>query len=189
LSGVAANIKLLLKLIQEHQNASHKDNDRRRMLRVATMLTILDSVKARIRKCQSFGKQKSELRRCNTDLKPPSAKCLLLPPDNHHHHPSSSSSGGGGNGSSSSSTSVKSLEVMCASLGREKEIMAKELSRKEHQMSDLQDDITDLKEHNHMLIEKLKTFQSSGRDSDEPERMKEVKEKSRILTEQLLRSL
>ncbi|XP_047953262.1 uncharacterized protein LOC125199201 [Salvia hispanica] len=73
LDGAAAPIKLLLKLIQDHKDACGKGHDSRRMLRVATMVTILDTVKTRIQKCQSFGNKttKATLRRCNTGLSQP----------------------------------------------------------------------------------------------------------------------
>lgn len=65
-------MKLLLKLIQDHKMACDQEkNGHRRMLRVATMMTILDNVRDRIQKCQSFGNKKAEaeLRRCNTELR------------------------------------------------------------------------------------------------------------------------
>ncbi|KAL0300568.1 UNVERIFIED_CONTAM: hypothetical protein Sradi_6333600 [Sesamum radiatum] len=71
LEGVTANVKLLLKLIQDHKDACDKEkNGRRRMLRVATMITILDNVRDRIQKSQSFGNKRSEADLINTDLRP-----------------------------------------------------------------------------------------------------------------------
>ncbi|KAL0328992.1 UNVERIFIED_CONTAM: hypothetical protein Scaly_2331800 [Sesamum calycinum] len=57
--------------LMDHKDACDKEkNGSRRMLRVATM--ILDNVRDRIQKSQSFGNKRSEadLRRCNTDLRP-----------------------------------------------------------------------------------------------------------------------
>ncbi|KAL7131115.1 hypothetical protein ABFS83_13G177200 [Erythranthe nasuta] len=149
LQGVAAHVKLLLKLIQDHKEACGKEkNDRRRMLRVATMMTILDTVRARIQKCQSFGKRKPELRRCNTDLRA-----------------NQSSSGDAAvvdekeklrRELSASLATRKSLEIMCSSLGKEKEIMAAELSRKVQELKGLEELLDDLKAQNQILLDKVR---------------------------------
>ncbi|GLT51259.1 hypothetical protein SLA2020_246800 [Shorea laevis] len=70
--GLATNVKLLLKLIQENNKASAREQDDRKPQRMAGMITILDDVRTRIKKSQSMiGKRSmAELRRCNTDLRP-----------------------------------------------------------------------------------------------------------------------
>ncbi|PIN03083.1 hypothetical protein CDL12_24395 [Handroanthus impetiginosus] len=156
LQGVAANLKLLLKLIQEHKDACYKEkNDHRRMLRVATMMTILDTVRARIQKCQSFGnkRSKAELQRCNTDLSPKhtpmdkrhSGELVILDEKEKLRRELNASL-----------AARKSLQIMCSSLGKEKEIMAAELSRKVQELNGMDELINDLKAQNEMLLEKVR---------------------------------
>lgn len=185
LEGVAANIKLILKLIQDHEDACSKGkNDSRRMLRVATMMTILDNVRTRIQKCQSFGNKRSvaALRRCNTDLRP--------------NHPPKDKKVSGSGGEvvmdekeklkrelAACTAAKKSLEMMCSSLGKEKEIMAKELSRKVHALNEMEEVVNDLKAQNQELVKRLHKYVEGQ--SDEIEAMQE---RIKNLTELLLRS-
>ncbi|PWA35716.1 myosin heavy chain-related protein [Artemisia annua] len=119
LEGVAANIKLLLKLVQDHKEACQKNtNDGRRMLRVAGMMTILDLVRTRIQKCQSFGVQRAALRRCNSDIR----ACVekdKAPTDSMLDDQKEMLK----RELNVSMTARKTLEKMCSSLGKEKEIM------------------------------------------------------------------
>lgn len=68
--GLATNVKLLLKLIQDHNGSSTKENDERKFHRVNGMMFILDEARSRIQKIQSTSQRRAELRRCNTDLRP-----------------------------------------------------------------------------------------------------------------------
>ncbi|CAH2071749.1 unnamed protein product [Thlaspi arvense] len=71
LEGISTNVKLLLKLVQDHNEATSKQRDDWKAQRVNTMMTILDDLKARIQKAQQQSSSgKKELRRCNTELKP-----------------------------------------------------------------------------------------------------------------------
>ncbi|KAL0305450.1 UNVERIFIED_CONTAM: hypothetical protein Sradi_5962300 [Sesamum radiatum] len=122
LEGVAAHVKLLLKLIKDHKDAcdnKEKKNDARRMLRVATMMTILDTIRSRIQKCQSFGGK----RYAGDDEKDKLRREL-----------------------GASLAARKSLEIMCSSLGKEKEIMAAELLKKVHELNEMEELINDLKD-------------------------------------------
>lgn len=183
---MAANIKLMLKLIQDHKDACSKGkNDSRRMLRVATMMTILDNVRTRIQKCQSFGNKRSEaaLRRCNTDLRP--------------NHPPKDKKVGGGEAVAvdekeklkrelaACTAAKRSLEMMCSSLGKEKEIMAKELSRKVHALNEMEEVVNDLKAQNEELVKRLQKSVEGESDGAEVEAMQE---RIKNLTELLLRS-
>ncbi|KAF9608170.1 hypothetical protein IFM89_007556 [Coptis chinensis] len=57
--GLTTNVKLLLKIIQDHNSAFPKEDGGRKMQRrVAGMLTILDDVKHRIQKSQSSDKKR-----------------------------------------------------------------------------------------------------------------------------------
>lgn len=203
LEGVAANVKLLLKLIQDHKNACHKQkNDGRRKLRVATMMTILDNVRTRIQKCQLGNKRSdAELRRCNTDIQA--------------RHVTKESKHGGDlvadeqeklrKALNASLAARKSLEAMCSSLGKEKEIMESELAKKNHEVNEMEELIGDLKAQNETLLEKVKECASEHRDYNKsaaggaglvvgPEITQGhanaiLQERNRALSEHLLRSL
>lgn len=186
LEGVAANIKLLLKLIQEHKNACNKEkNDGRRMLRVATMMTILDSVRTRIQKCQSFGnKSPSE-----------AESTSHVPIDKKHQEVMIDEKEKLRKQLNASLVARKSLEVMCSSLGKEKEIMAAELSKKVHELNEMEDLINDLKEQNENLVERLherakeekeKQYSSGGGES---QGNIALQERNKVLSENLLKSL
>ncbi|WMV41532.1 hypothetical protein MTR67_034917 [Solanum verrucosum] len=186
LEGVAANIKLLLKLIQEHKNACNKEkNDGRRMLRVATMMTILDSVRTRIQKCQSFGnKSPSE-----------AESTSHVPIDKKHHEVMIDEKEKLRKQLNASLVARKSLEVMCSSLGKEKEIMAAELSKKVHELNEMEDLINDLKEQNENLVERLHeraTKQKERRHSSDGGELQgniALQERNKALSENLLKSL
>ncbi|XP_059638465.1 uncharacterized protein LOC132280750 [Cornus florida] len=190
LEGVAANVKLLLKLIQDHNEACAKEkNDSRRMLRVAGMMTILDNVRTRIQKCQSFGlKKEAELRRCNTDVKSsnvPMDKRIMEPIADEKEKLRRKLAG--------SLAARKSLEIMCSSLGKEKEIMAAELSRKVHELTGMEELINDLKAQNETLLERVHECAAQHKSGGGLERQGQVyaalQERNRALSEQLLRSL
>ncbi|KAL2524415.1 myosin heavy chain-related [Abeliophyllum distichum] len=191
LEGVAANVKLLLKLIQDHKDACNKEKkDGRRMLRVATMMTILDNVRTRIKKCQSFGNKSSEaeLRRCNTDLKP-----NHVPRDKRHSEPIADEKERLRKELNASLAARKSLEIMCSSLGKEREIMAAELSRKVHELNGMEELINDFKAQNETLLEKVQECASDhkerGGNEGEMQENIALQERNNVLSEQLLRSL
>lgn len=171
-------MKLLLKLIKDHKDAcdnKEKKNDGRRMLRVATMMTILDTVRSRIQKCQSFGGQRSA-GEAVADEKEKLRREL-----------------------SASMAARKSLEIMCSSLGKEKEIMAAELSKKVHELSEMEELINDLKEQNETLLEKVRECGLKHRDErcdgglgggeSQGNAALQLQERNKALSEQLLRSL
>ncbi|KAM7524865.1 hypothetical protein LguiA_014767 [Lonicera macranthoides] len=195
LEGVAVNIKLLLKLIEDHKNACAKEKkDGRRMLRVAGMMTILDMVRSRIQKCQSFGLKTSEateLRRCNTDLRPRNTtkekKVSDQPCDEKECLKKQINT---------SLAARKSLEVMCSSLGKEKEIMAVELARKAQEVNGMEDYINDLKAQNATLLEKVQEYAASDHkkkcnivEEAEKQGIATLQERNKVLSDQLLWSL
>lgn len=188
-----ANVKLLLK----HNEACNTDD--RKIQRVAGMMTILDDVKARIQRSQSFGrKREAELRRCNTDLRrsnidlrhnniPRDRKCLQEPiPDDKINFRKELSA---------SMAARKSLEVMCSSLGKEKEIMAVELARKVQELNGMEELIGDLKAQNEMLLTKVQTCASEHKEKkcsvggETSQGNAALQERNKELSEQLLRSL
>ncbi|KAL0363609.1 UNVERIFIED_CONTAM: hypothetical protein Scaly_1316100 [Sesamum calycinum] len=178
LEGVAAHVKLLLKLIKDHKDAcdnKEKKNDARRMLRVATMMTILDTIRSRIQKCQSFGGK----RYAGDDEKDKLRREL-----------------------GASLAARKSLEIMCSSLGKEKEIMAGELLKKVHELNEMEELINDLKDQNETLLEKVRECALKHRDENgddclgrggggggESQGSASLQERNKVLSEQLLRSL
>ncbi|KAL3624776.1 hypothetical protein CASFOL_031444 [Castilleja foliolosa] len=187
LEGVAANIKLLLKLTQDHKDACDKEkNGSRRMLRVATMMTILDNIRDRIQKCQSFGNRVgsgAEMRRCNTIPKPrnppvPRVESDGLDEENERLRRELSGS----------LAAQKSLQAMCTSLGKEKEIMAAELSRRVHELGATEELINDLKVQNEMLLEKVKKC-ASEKKHDGGGVNSALRERNDVLSEQLLKML
>ncbi|KAJ8550213.1 hypothetical protein K7X08_034139 [Anisodus acutangulus] len=194
LEGVAANFKLLLKLIQDHKDVCNKGNtDGLRMLRVATMMTILDNVRTRIQKCQSFGDKKrssceTKLRRCYSDLKLTSD---VPNKEKKQHEPMILDEKERLKRQLNASlVARKSLEVMCSSLGKEKEIMAAELSKKVHEVNEMEDLINELKEQNECLVERLHGWSSNSNSrSAEKQGNVALQDRNRVLSEQLLRSL
>ncbi|PON71645.1 myosin heavy chain-like protein [Parasponia andersonii] len=201
--GIATNIKLLLKLVQDHNEAGTRDGvDDRKSQRVAGMMSIIEDVKTRIQKSQSSGR-KPELRRCNTDLL-------------------RSNNGGGGSSSSAprdntkksnelpindekerlkrqlsmSLAARKSLEILCGSLGKEKEIIASELSRKVQECASLEELVSDLRAQNDMLLGKVKACAAEHKERRSSSGVGEtsqgnaaLQERNRALSEQLLKSL
>jgi hypothetical protein len=186
LEGVAAHIKLLLKLTQDHKEACDKEkNDKRRMLRVATMMTILDNVRDRIQKCQSFGSKKNEpeLRRCNTDLR----RNALIPKEKKPaNEPVVDEKEKLRRQLSASLAARKSLEIMCSSLGKEKMIMSGELSKKIFELRELEELVSDLKNQNEVLLGKVQEY---AENSEKPTGNTVLQERNKSLSEHLLRSL
>lgn len=187
LEGVAANVKLLLKLVQDHKDAcqTHK-HDGRRMLRVAGMMTILDMVRTRIQKCQSFGADRSELRRCNSDMRTSIVENDKRSTESHVVDDKEKLK----RQLSASSAARKSLEAMCSSLGKEKEIMMGELARKAHELAEMEDHIEDLKAQNDSLLERVKDCAEVHEPGvKEPQETSSVYEHNKALKDQLMRSL
>ncbi|XP_065857773.1 uncharacterized protein [Euphorbia lathyris] len=201
LEGIATNVKLLLKLIQEHNGAS--TNDDRKTQRMAGMMTILEDVKSRVEKSyqsKSSRKRLAELRRCNTELRP-SRGVVATPTPSQTPTPSPSTPRERKwqqepgideyerirKQLSASLAARKSLEIMCCSLGKEKNIMACELSRKNSELNGMEELVNDLKAQNKTLLAKLQ--------SNAPDHM-EIKNgavgsggEAAALSDQLLKSL
>ncbi|KAK1422798.1 hypothetical protein QVD17_18085 [Tagetes erecta] len=179
LEGVAANVKLLLKLIQEHKDACKTQrNDGRRMLRVAGMMTIIDMVRTRIQKCQSFGTKRADLAR-SSPVQSPKDKRLT---DSIMHDDKESLK----RELIATLAARKSLEIMCSSLGKEKEIMTGELTKKAHELAEMEEHINNLKAQNETLLEKVHECAEVHKDG---EREKETQEHNKKLSKQLLKSL
>lgn len=181
-------MKVLLKLILDHQEASTKDNDDRRTQRIAGMMTILDDVKSRIEKSQSGKKRLAELRRCNTDLRPSRATR-----DKKPQEPVSDDKEKLRKQLNASLAARKSLEIMCSSLGKEKEIMASELSKKVHELNEIEEFVNDLKTQNGTLLAKLQALAAEQRENKyivgETQGNMALQDRNKLLSEQLLKSL
>lgn len=191
LEGVAATVKLLLKLIQDHNAACTKEkNDGRRMLRVAGMMTILENVRTRIQKCQSFGlKNEAEMRGCNADH-----KSCNVQSDKRPSEPIIDEKSKLRKELNASLAARKSLEIMCTSLGKEKEIMAAELAKKVQELSGMEELTNDLKVQNETLSEKVKEYAAEHKEKKighggETKANAALLERNKALSEQLLRSL
>ncbi|KAF8112194.1 hypothetical protein N665_0066s0068 [Sinapis alba] len=193
LEGISTNVKLLLKLVQDHNEANSKQRDEWKAQRVNTMMAILDDLKTRILKAQqqSSSSGKKELRRCNTELKPrqdpnrsPTKPPLHDPDDVQKLRKELSAS----------MAARKSLQMMCSSLGKEKEIMAIELSRKAYELTEMEELISDLKAQNEKLLKKVQNCAvehkkedgdgGGGGDKDMP-----LQGRNKELSEQLLKSI
>ncbi|XP_050368802.1 uncharacterized protein LOC126786880 [Argentina anserina] len=188
LEGIAANVKLLLKLIQDQNEA--KDNDARKTQRVAGMISIIDDVKTRIQKSQNVGRR-AELRRCNTDLRPNAP-----PKDKRSHEPITDEKEKLRRSLSASLAARKSLEIMCSSLGKEKEIIAKELARKVQEFQGMEEHINDLRAQNEKLLAKVKVCAAEHKENKygngevgATHENAALQERNKELSEQLLKSL
>ncbi|XP_062094810.1 uncharacterized protein LOC133800771 [Humulus lupulus] len=193
--GISTNVKLLLKLVQDHNEAGTKDD--RKTQRVAGMMSILEDLKTRIQKSQSSGR-KPELRRCNTDLKTGNNA-----PRDSNRKPNEVAINDDKEKLkrqlSMSLAARKSLEIMCTSLGKEKEIMASELSRKVQEVAELEELISDLRAQNDMLLGKVKACAVEHKEIRRPSLLSSVgetsqgnaalQERNKALSEQLLKSL
>ncbi|OAY29205.1 uncharacterized protein LOC110600827 [Manihot esculenta] len=184
LEGIATNVKLLLKIIQEHNGAS--TNDDRKAQRIAGMITILDDVKSRIQKSQTAKKRLAELRRCNTELRPSGT-----PRDRKSQEPVTGDDNQKLRKQLTASLSArKSLEVMCSSLGKEKEIMAGELARKVHELDGMEELVGDLKAQNGTLLTKLRSnFAEKKSSVGDVQVNAALQDRNKTLSEQLLKSL
>ncbi|KAJ4824241.1 hypothetical protein Tsubulata_018062 [Turnera subulata] len=188
LGGIATNVKLLLKLIQEHL-ASTKDHDNRTTQRVAGMLAILDDIKTRLQKSQSGKKRFAELRRCNTDLRPNQNQ---VPTPRKPQETVTDEKDKLRRQLTACMAARKSLEVMCSSLGKEKEIMAAELAKKVHELNEMEQLVNDLRVQNEKMMNRLKSCAQEHKDKkccgtgggDTA-----LQERNKALSEQLLKSL
>ncbi|XP_058070876.1 uncharacterized protein LOC131219893 [Magnolia sinica] len=195
LEGVAASVKLLLKLVQEHNDAaaSNKDIDGRKTQRVASMIGVLDDIRSRIEKSQPSGrklKREAELRRCNTDLRrtqnPQKERKLQEPIHEENQRLRKELS--------TNLAARKSLERMFSSLGKEKEIMATELARKAQELNGMEEHINDLKAQNEMLLAKVKCCASEHKEKKingggDLHGNVALQERNKALSDQLLKSL
>ncbi|MED6183342.1 hypothetical protein PIB30_037069 [Stylosanthes scabra] len=184
--GITTNVRLLLKLIQDHNGASMKENEERKFHRVNGIMSILDEVRSRIQRIQTSTKRKAELRRCNTDLRPNipisnDRKQPELPVDEKERLRKELNA---------SFMARQSLQAMCASLGKEKQIMAAELARKAQELTEMEEILGDLKTQNDMLAEKLYACSSEKKNNDaEIEGNIALQERNKALSEQLQKSL
>ncbi|KAK6917116.1 hypothetical protein RJ641_017867 [Dillenia turbinata] len=187
LGDVATNIKLLLKLFQDHNDATIKDNDDRRKHRLSNIMTILDQVKTRIQESESVEKKtRPELRRCNTELRCPRDQKPNEPINEKEKFRKELNA---------SLAARKSLEVMCSSLGKEKKIMASELAKKVQEVNELEELVNDLKVQNEKLLGKVQTCAAKHKDKKygggetQSSVNAALQERNNALSEQLLKSL
>lgn len=172
------------------------------------MMTILDNAKDRIQKCQSFGLKKpdSELRRCNTDLRrtpaPPGKKPVggteaALVAVEEEEGEVDEEKERLRRDLSSSVAAQRNLRAMCSSLGKEKKFMEAELSKKVHELSEMEELLNNLKAQNETLRQKVQECLSDhkerksggGGGGGEMHVALVLQERNKALSEQLMRSL
>ncbi|GMH01449.1 hypothetical protein Nepgr_003288 [Nepenthes gracilis] len=186
LEGVATNVKLLLKLIQDHQEACDKGNDDRKAQRVAGIISILDNVKARMQKTLQ---KKPELRRCYTEMK---AKPVVprdreeepqLVDDEKERLRRELHNG---------FAAQKQLGVMLSTLGKEKEIIARELARKVQELNEMEELVNGLRAQNEKLSAKVKAWAAEKQKKTgqgEARLNSALQEQNKCMSEQLFKSL
>ncbi|QCD76961.1 hypothetical protein DEO72_LG1g583 [Vigna unguiculata] len=189
LEGLATRVKLLLKLIQDHNGSGTKEHVERKDQRVNGMMLILDEVRNKVQTIQSTNKRRAELRRCKTDLRTvPTSKDKKHPPDVPIDEKEKLK-----RELNASLVARQSLQALCSSLGKEKQIMASELARKAQELTELEDLIGDLKAQNDMLMEKLHEWSSEHKEKKsnvvEMECNIVLRERNRVLSEQLQKSI
>ncbi|KAI4365218.1 hypothetical protein MLD38_021224 [Melastoma candidum] len=201
--GIAANVMLLLKLIHDHNHESAKSNDDRRKQRLAGMISILDDVKFRMQKSQGTGARKAEFRRCNSELRPRMHGNVPLPRVKKTSEPGSLALADVDDIEqmrkelNASLAARKSLEMMCSSLGREKEFMSTELLKKVHELSELEELVEDLKAQNETLLAKVRACATEHKErrilgnnlGGEPLDNALLHERNKELSKKLLKSL
>uniref|UniRef100_A0A9I9CFN4 Outer dense fiber protein 2 n=1 Tax=Cucumis melo TaxID=3656 RepID=A0A9I9CFN4_CUCME len=188
--GVSTNVRILLKLIHEYKEASVKGNDGSKNQRISEMMQIIDEVKSQILKSQSLGKRKeAALRRCNTDLR------RNVPKDKKTNEPIITDEKERLRRELNASVAArKSLESICSSIGKEKEIIAKELARTVQQLHGMEEHVNDLKAQNEMLMCKVQACVAEHRVKknnvpDAQGNIEALQKRNKVLTEQLLKSL
>ncbi|MED6168287.1 hypothetical protein PIB30_010345 [Stylosanthes scabra] len=151
LEGVATNIKLLLKLIEDYNGG--KESDQHKIQRVNGIMSILDETRGRIQRFQlnniKTNMIKRELRRTCSDIKSSSvviAREKTITDEKERMRRELQSS----------FVVRQSLQALCSSLGKEKQIMASELARKAQELAEMEEFVSDLKKQNKMLMHKLK---------------------------------
>ncbi|MED6119333.1 hypothetical protein PIB30_010843 [Stylosanthes scabra] len=161
LEGVATNIKLLLKLIEDYNGA--KESDQHKIQRVHGIMSILDETRGRIQRFQlnniKTNIMKRELRRTCSDIKSSSvviAREKTITDEKERMRRELQSS----------FVVRQSLQALCSSLGKEKQIMASELARKAQELAEMEEFVNDLKKQNKMLMNKLKEC-SNNNNSDQ----------------------
>lgn len=193
LEGVTTNVKLLLKLIQEHNDGSNKSGDERKHQRIAGMISILNDVKSKIEKVQvpiQKPKRGTELRRCNTDL----LRRNQLPREKKPQESTQEENDRLRRELFASTAAKRNIERMFSSLGKEKEIMGAELARRVQEQSGMEEHLNDVKVQNEMLLAKLhgcgaedmKEKRAGGRENQVNAALQE---RNKALSEQLLKSL
>lgn len=155
------------------------------------MMAIIDDVKSRIEKSQAPSIRRAQFRRCNTELR--RSTCVqnkdrkpqeIMQEENERLRRELTMA----------VASLKSLEKMFSSLGKEKEMIAAELARKVHELGDMEEHLDDLKVQNEKLLAKVQAYTAAEHKAkaivkaEEPD-IKTLQERNRVLSEQLLRSL
>ncbi|CAN1302427.1 hypothetical protein LINPERPRIM_LOCUS25450 [Linum perenne] len=181
-AGISANVKLLLKVIQDHNEASSREYDERKPQRVAGMITILDDIKGRLEKSQSTSKKRvAQLRRCNTDLRPNRAgqKQVEKKPDQTSMNMIDDKE---------KLKKQLSLSLAARKSRKEKVIMGAELARRVSELSEMEEMVNLLKAQNDTLLSKLQTSDQSNSEIHNGNNVA-LQDRNKVLSDQLLKSL
>nr|CAD1819686.1 unnamed protein product [Ananas comosus var. bracteatus] len=190
LEGVAANVKLLYKLVQDHSYPSKgaaAADDSRWQHRVAGILTLLDDIKSRVHQSNLAAPTTT------TTAPPPSSAGATLTYAATAADPAEEAQRLRRE-LAATMAARKSLERMFTSLGKEKEMIAAELARKVQELDDAEEAVGDLRSQNERLLDKVKVCvaehkavaKSVGGDA---QRHETLLERNTALSEQLLRTL
>lgn len=165
LEDVTATVELLMRQIQNHQNICCNDQN--------GMMTILEDLKTQIFETRVFEntKKESKTRCCQTELK--------LSRDKKPNDPMYEIE--------KLRRAQKSLEAICSSLGKEKEIMASELVKKAREISGTEELLSDLKTQNETLSSKIKQLVAENKGKSQCHVA--LQERNKALSEKLLRTL
>ncbi|KAI7743911.1 hypothetical protein M8C21_032022 [Ambrosia artemisiifolia] len=172
--------------LEDHKDACKTQrNDGRRMLRVAGMMTIIDMVRTRIQKCQSFGTKRADQLPRSSPVQSPKDKRLSesITIDDKESLKRELCA---------NLAARKSLEIMCSSLGKEKEIMMGELTKKAHELAEMEEHINNLKAQNETLLEKIHECAEVHKEEEKEKEAQgtiQLQEHNKSLSKQLVKSL
>lgn len=187
-------MRLLLKIIEEHKVATNNNrNDGKKMLRAATMMTILENIRLKIQSSHPFqveGAEKDLIRRCssNSDFQ---QKDVGGGGDNHDHHivPIDEERDRLRKSLDSSLAQRRSLEIFFTNLLKQRDMMSNELSKKVNLMNGMEEFVQELEAENQSLSDKVRKCVSlhstEEYDTKDEDYIQLLREKNRALSNDL----
>lgn len=194
-------MRLLLKIIEEHKVATNNNiNDGKKMLRAATMMTILENIRLKIQSSHPFqieGAEKILIRRCssNSDFQQKDvgggSGSSSGGGDNHDHHivPIDEERDRLRKSLDSSLAQRRSLEIFFTNLRKERDMMSNELSKKVNLMNGMEEFVQELEAENQSFSVKVRecVFLHGTEESDtkDVDNIVQLREKNRALSNDL----